>query len=155
MQPFEVEIIAHDREDYSDFYSEFNVKAVSTEELWKESDIISIHVSRNSSTIGLYDEIVLDKLKQGVYLVNTSRGRIVDEKALYDRLKSGVISAAHMDVFEVEPAIKSNLLQVDSFQAPPHIGAYTNEAQSRIGQEIVSIVQSHSKGETPESCLNK
>ena len=121
MHPFEVEIIAHDREDYSDFYSEFNVKAVSTEELWKESDIISIHVSRNSSTIGLYDEIVLDKLKQGVYLVNTSRGRIVDEKALYDRLKSGVISAAHMDVFEVEPVPGVlDLFKLPNFMGTPH-----------------------------------
>ena len=129
LQPFEVEIIAHDREDYSDFYSEFNVKAVSTEELWKESDIISIHVSRNSSTIGLYDEVVLDKLKQGVYLVNTSRGRIVDEKALYERLKSGVISAAHMDVFEVEPVPGVlDLFKLPNFMGTPHTGAGAKEA---------------------------
>ena len=67
----------------------------------------------------------------------------------------GTLATASLDVFEVEPAIKSNLLQLDGFQATPHIGASTKEAQSRIGHEIVSIVRAHSKGETPESCLNK
>ena len=65
------------------------------------------------------------------------------------------LTTASLDVFEIEPAIKSNLLQLENFQATPHIGASTKEAQSRIGHEIVSIIRAHSKGEIPESCLNK
>ena len=96
-----------------------------------------------------------DGIQCGNHIVNCARGGIIDEEGIFRALSNGQLVTASLDVFEVEPALKSNLLQLDGFQATPHIGASTNEAQSRIGHEIVSIVQSHSKGETPDSCLNR
>ena len=96
-----------------------------------------------------------DGTQCGNHIVNCARGGIIDEDDLYRALSNGLLASASLDVFEVEPAIKSNLLKLDGFQATPHIGASTIEAQSRIGNEIISIVQAHSIGETPESCLNR
>ena len=135
----------------------------SAESLFSSCTHISIHCFLSEETrhlvdyemISLMPQIGVDGIQCGNHIVNCARGGIIDEEGLYRALTNGKLTTASLDVFEVEPAIKSNLLQLDSFQATPHIGASTNEAQSRIGQEIVSIVQSHSKGETPESCLNK
>ena len=135
----------------------------SAESLFSSCTHISIHCFLSEETrhlvdyemISLMPQIGVDGIQCGNHIVNCARGGIIDEEGLYRALTNGKLTTASLDVFEVEPAIKSNLLQLDSFQATPHIGASTNEAQSRIGREIVSIVQSHSKGETPESCLNK
>ena len=135
----------------------------SAESLFSSCTHISIHCFLSEETrhlvdyemISLMPQIGVDGIQCGNHIVNCARGGIIDEEGIYRALTNGKLTTASLDVFEVEPAIKSNLLQLDSFQATPHIGASTNEAQSRIGQEIVSIVQSHSKGETPESCLNK
>lgn len=129
LQPFGVNIIACDRADQSAFYEEYGVREVSAEELWAESEVLTIHVSRNKSTIGLYSAEVLDKLRDGIFLINTARGRIVDEKALYERLKSGKIAAAHMDVFEVEPVREIlDLFTLPNFMGTPHTGAGATEA---------------------------
>lgn len=64
---------------------------------------VIIHLSRNKSTIGLYSANVLDKLRPDIFLINTSQGRIIDEEALFNRLKTGKIAAEHLDVFETEP----------------------------------------------------
>tara|TARA_S200000501_G_scaffold153244_1_gene144409 strand:- start:4030 stop:4998 length:969 start_codon:yes stop_codon:yes gene_type:complete len=135
----------------------------SVESLFSSCTHVSIHCFLSEETRHLVDYEMIslmprkgdDGIHCGNHIVNCARGGIIDEVGLYRALTNGQLSTASLDVFEVEPAISSNLLQLDSFQATPHIGASTNEAQSRIGQEIVSIVQSHSKGEIPESCLNK
>ena len=135
----------------------------SVESLFGKCTHVSIHCFLSEETRHLvgYEMISLMPQKSddgnlcGNHIVNCARGGIIDEVGLYRALIDGTLATASLDVFEVEPAIKSNLLQLDGFQATPHIGASTKEAQSRIGQEIVSIVRAHSKGETPESCLNK
>ncbi len=135
----------------------------SVESLFSSCTHVSIHCFLSEETKHLvdYDLISLmphkgnDGIKCGNHIVNCARGGIIDEEDLYLALSNGQLTSASLDVFEVEPAIKSNLLKLDSFQATPHIGASTIEAQSRIGHEIISIVQAHSKGETPKSCLNK
>ena len=126
--PFGVEILGCDREDYAEFYQEHGVTAVDQDELWARSDLITIHLPRNQSTIGLYSAEVLAKLKPGMYLVNTARGRLVDEAALLKCLESGAITAAAFDVFDVEPVIDNPLLQLPNFFGTPHTGAGAIEA---------------------------
>ena len=126
--PFGVKILACDKKDYPEFYKAYNITKVGQEELWKNSDILTIHLSRNQQTIGMYNARVLDKLKQGVFIVNTARGRIFDEKALYHRLKSGHIKAAAFDVFEVEPAIETPLYDLENLYPTPHTGAAALES---------------------------
>ena len=128
LQPYGVKILACDRIDFSPFYKEWNVEQVEAVELWARSDVLTIHLSRNKSTIGLYGAAVLDQLKPGVILVNCARGAIVDEVALKARLESGHIAGAAFDVFATEPANGNPLLDVPNFFGSPHIGATTNES---------------------------
>jgi D-3-phosphoglycerate dehydrogenase / 2-oxoglutarate reductase len=128
LAPYGVKVLACDRIDFSDFYKQWNVEQVDAPELWARSDVLTIHLSRNSSTVGLYDAAVLDRLKPGVILVNCARGAIVDEAALKPRLESGHIAGAAFDVFAVEPANGNPLLDVPNFFGSPHIGATTRES---------------------------
>ena len=135
----------------------------SVESLFSTCTHVSIHCFLSEETRHLVDYEMISLMPQkgedgnlcGNHIVNCARGGIIDEVGLHRALTDGALATASLDVFEVEPAIKSNLLQLDSFQATPHIGASTKEAQSRIGHEIVSIVRAHNKGEIPISCLNK
>lgn len=128
LQPFGVKIIVCDRAPMDDFFKHNNVESVSQEELWARSDVLTIHLSKNSSTIGMYTAEVLDKLKPGAFLINLARGQIVDEPALKERLESGHIAGAVFDVFAIEPANSNSLIDVPNMFAFPHIGATTREA---------------------------
>jgi D-3-phosphoglycerate dehydrogenase len=128
LQPYGVKIIACDRVDISDFCKQYGVESVGPEELWARSDVLTIHLSRNKSTIGLYTGEVLDKMKPGSILINCARGLMVDEVALKQRLESGHIGGAAFDVFAVEPANGNPLLDVPNFFGSPHIGATTRES---------------------------
>jgi D-3-phosphoglycerate dehydrogenase len=128
LQPYGVTIVACDRVDFSEFYRQHGVERVEAEELWARSDVLTIHLSRNATTIGLYTAEVLDRMKPGAVLINCARGGIVDEVALKARLESGHIAAAAFDVFAVEPANGNPLLDVPSFFGSPHIGATTRES---------------------------
>ena len=128
LQPYGVKILASDRVDYSDFYRQYGVEKVEAEELWVRSDVLTIHLSRNATTVGMYTGDVLDRMKPGAVLINCARGGMVDEVALKARLESGHIAAAAFDVFAVEPANGNPLLDVPSFFGSPHIGATTRES---------------------------
>jgi D-3-phosphoglycerate dehydrogenase len=128
LEPYGVKVLACDRVDFSDFYRQYGVEKVEAEELWARSDVLTIHLSRNATTIGMYTAQVLDKMKPGAVLINCARGGIVDEVALKERLESGHIAAAAFDVFAVEPANGNPLLDVPNFFGSPHIGATTRES---------------------------
>lgn len=131
LQPFEVTILACDRVDYADFYRQYGVTPVSPEELWAKSEILTIHLPKNKTTIGMYTAAVLDKLRPGCFLLNTARGEIVDEVALKQRLEDGRIAAAAFDVFSQEPPTDRGLLELmklPNFLATPHIGGSAREA---------------------------
>ena len=128
LQPYGVTILACDRVDFSDFYRQWNVEKVEADQLWARSDVLTIHLSRNATTIGLYTGEVLDHMKKGAILINCARGNIVDEAALGQRLESGHIAGAAFDVFAVEPANGNPLLELPNFFGSPHIGATTLES---------------------------
>jgi D-3-phosphoglycerate dehydrogenase len=141
LQPFGVELIACDRVDISAFCREYDVESVSADELWARSDVLSLHLPKNSTTIGIYSAEVLAKLKPGMVLINCARGMIVDEKALAENLQAGRIAAAAFDVFAIEPANGNPLLDLPNLFASPHIGATTREAWQamlRSGMEGVA-----------------
>ena len=136
LQPYGVKIIACDRVAMPDFHRDHNVEEVGADELWTRSDVLTIHLSRNKTNIGLYTGDVLDKMKKGAVLINCARGSMVDEEALRERLLSGHLAGAAFDVFAVEPANGNPLLDVPTFFASPHIGATTHaswEAMLRSG----------------------
>jgi len=137
LQPFGVNILACDRADYADFYREYGVTPVSPKELWRRSEILTIHLPKNSSTMGMYTAQVLDQLRPGCFLVNTARGGIVDEAALAQRLEDGRIAAAAFDVLSEEPPTSSTLLallKMPNFLGTPHIGGSAREAWEAMGR---------------------
>ncbi|XOQ26631.1 MAG: 4-phosphoerythronate dehydrogenase [Mitsuokella multacida] len=116
-------------------------KVDTVDELAKKADIISIHVPLTDSTKHMFNEEVFAKANPKLILVNTSRGGVVDEEALYQALKSGKIKAAAMDVFEQQPPKKDNpLLKLPNFVGTLHIGGSTEEAMERNGRTVVDNV---------------
>ncbi|WP_409970140.1 D-2-hydroxyacid dehydrogenase [Bengtsoniella intestinalis] len=117
---------------------------VEMDELLSTCDFISVHTPAIDGKPLICAENIA-KMKDGVVLVNTSRGNNVDEAALLDALNSGKIRGAGLDVFQVEPATNTELLNHPNVSCTPHIGAATQEAQTRIGAEIVDIIEGFGK----------
>ncbi|KAI0535049.1 putative 2-hydroxyacid dehydrogenase [Xylaria digitata] len=111
---------------------EAGVEYVSYEKLLAESDIISVHVPLNASTKHLIKTEDIAKMKDGVVIVNTARGAIIDEAALADALESGKIGAAGLDVYEKKPVINEKLLKQERALLVPHLGTHTTEILAKM-----------------------
>lgn len=140
LHAFGPEILAYDVNPREELVSKYGVRYVSLEELLATSDIVTLHVPLTEKTRNMIGARELDQMKIGACLINVARGGIVDEKALYDRLKSKRIAAAALDVFTEEPPRANPLLQLDNVIATPHIGAYTYEAIERMDRLCASII---------------
>ena len=96
---------------------------VSLDALLREADIVSLHVPETDATVGMIGEAQLSRMKRGAILINTARGRLVDERALVEALRSGRLAAAGLDVFAGEPVAPDNpLLHLDNVVVTPHLG---------------------------------
>lgn len=108
---------------------EEGAKYVSFEELLKTSDVLSLNLSLNASTKHIISKPQFDMMKDGVIVINTARGPLIDEAALVDALKSRKVWTAGLDVFEEEPKIHPGLLEDENVVLLPHIGTATFETQ--------------------------
>jgi len=106
----------------------------SSEELLATSDIVSLHLPLSAETRHLIDTSALGRMKRGAYLINTSRGALVDESALCDALESGHLRGAALDVYEHEPEVNPRLLAMKNVVLVPHIGSATEEARSAMAR---------------------
>lgn len=116
---------------------EIPMKTISKEEVLKNSDFISIHVSGKAESLTKED---FEKMKTGVGIINCARGGVIHEENLLHFLNNGKISFAGLDVFENEPAPGEAILRHPKISLTPHIGASTTEAQQRIGMEVADII---------------
>ena len=114
------------------------IKVVSIDQLIKDADFISLHVPFSEKPVLGKDEF--ENMKNGVGVVNCSRGGTIDEDALIDALNSGKLAFAGLDVFDNEPTPRQDLLTHPKVSLTPHIGASTNEAQERIGTELANLI---------------
>lgn len=139
---FHTEILVYDPFLQDEKCRELGFEKVSElKDLFAKSDFVSIHVPLLDSTKHMVNKEVLECSKPGMILVNTARGGIVDENALYDALVTGRLKAAGMDVFEQQPPKTSNpLLSLDNFIGTIHIGGSTKEALERNGKIVVDNV---------------
>ncbi|TLX72869.1 MAG: 3-phosphoglycerate dehydrogenase [Thaumarchaeota archaeon] len=128
-----------------DFSREVGLIKADLETLLSSADYISFHVPLTDSTHHLVNSQLLGKMKKNTCIINTSRGEIIDENALYDALKEGKIAGAALDVFETEPAIGNKLATLPNVICTPHIGAQTKEAQALaanvIAEKIIMILR--------------
>ena len=118
---------------------EYNVEKVSLEEIYKNADIISLHVPKNDKTYHMISNEQFEVMKDNVVIINAARGGIVDEEALLKYLENGKVFGAGLDVYETEPPKGDLYEKLMSFNvvATPHIGATTKEAQWRVGMDLV------------------
>lgn len=114
-------------------------------DLLKVSDFISLHVPYDKNAGALIGKEQLNIMKDGSYIINCARGKVVDEAALLEALNSGKIAGAGIDVFEIEPNTNEILVNHPRVSCTPHIGASTLEAQDRIGDEVVSVIKNFFK----------
>lgn len=114
------------------------VQVVSVEQLIRESDFISLHVPFAEKAVLGKEEFAM--MKDGVGIVNCSRGGTIDEDALIEALNSGKVAFAGLDVFDNEPTPRQDILTHPAISLTPHIGASTNEAQERIGSELANLI---------------
>ncbi|CAO3594026.1 unnamed protein product [Absidia cylindrospora] len=133
MSGFEMNIIYHNRTRLSiEVEKQYNVTYVDFETLLKTSDILSVSVPLNKQTTHLLSFREFAMMKKGVIVVNTARGKVINETALVQGLETGKVLSAGLDVYEEEPKVHPGLLTHPRCVLLPHIGTFTNESQKKM-----------------------
>ena len=142
-----MKILANERLPDEPFINENKIKLVPLNQLLRESDLVSIHVPLTPETKDLIGPDQFAIMQSTAFLINTSRGGIVDENTLYDALKSGKIAGAAFDVLKEEPLKERRLLELKNFIVTPHISAFTREAiektENLSAQNVVDVLKGH------------
>ena len=152
---FNMRVVAFDFYQDTAFAAENGIEFVSKEELLEKSDFITLHMPLTDQTLNFIALNELRKMKPGAYLINASRGSVVNEADLYTALSTKVIAGAASDVFEQEPLKEHPLFALDSFIATSHIAGYTDGAVNAIGEHCVeNIVTALVKKMRPQNVMN-
>ncbi|AZR74413.1 D-glycerate dehydrogenase [Anoxybacter fermentans] len=133
---------------------EFGAKKVSLEELLRESDYVSINCSLTPETKYMIGARELRMMKKTAYLINTARGPVVDEKALVEALKEGIIAGAGLDVYENEPELTPGLAELDNVVLTAHIGSATSETRTKMAIMNAEDIIAALKGRKPKNLVN-
>lgn len=139
LQPFEVNVLVYETKPDKTFTSKYGIKLTSFEELICDSDIITLHCPLTERTKLLIGSDELSKMKDTAILINTARGGLVDEEALYEALKNGKISGAAIDAFETEP-YTGPLKKLDNVILTPHVGSLTVETRKHMEIEAAENI---------------
>jgi len=151
---FNMEVIYSDEIVNEEIESKLNGRRVDFEELLKESDFISLHVPLTDKTFHLIDKNELNKMKNTAYIINTSRGSVINESALVDALKNNQIAGAGLDVYENEPDLHEELIQLKNAILLPHIGSATLETRTKMAVMAATNIIEFFKGNQPPNILN-
>jgi glyoxylate reductase len=151
---FEMKVIYTDPKPNPDFEKEFGAQyAEKIEDMLPNCDFVSIHVPLLDSTKHLMNEARLKIMRNSAYLINTSRGPIIDEKALAAALAKGVIRGAAIDVFEFEPEIVPELKTLDNVILTPHIASATEETRNKMAEMAAGNIIEALEGRTPPNLV--
>ena len=151
----EMNVIYNKRHRDKKFEKKYNAKFVSLSELMKKSDVVSLHTPLNKSTRHLIGKKQFDMMKKTAYLINTSRGPIVDEVSLISALRKRKIRGAALDVFEYEPKVPSAMKKINNIILTPHIASGTTEARDAMAVLAANSIIEISKGKIPKNIVNK
>jgi len=150
-KPFGFTIIAHDPFIPQEVADNMGVKLVSIEDLFKQSDVVSVHTFLNKDTRGLVNARLIGMMKPDAYIVNTARGPIIDESALIDALKANKIAGAGLDVMEIEPLpADSPLNQMENVTLAPHLASFSDEGVHLHQLRVAKIILDVANGKLPE-----
>ena len=142
---FQMPVLYYDVVAYPALEEKLHAKRVSLEEVLKQADYVTLHVPLLPSTKGLIGKDQLAMMKPGAILINTARGAIVDEAALFEAIESGHLGGVGMDVFAAEPTPKDNpLLSLEKVILTPHMAAHTDDAlkaMSMVAQDIIRVLE--------------
>jgi len=133
---------------------DLGVQYVDFMDLLQESDFVSIHVPLTRQTHHMIGTKELAAMKSGAYLINTSRGPVVDEGALVNALRNGHIAGAALDVYEREPLVHPELLKMKNTVLLPHLGSATSETRRKMAQRAIENLLAALRNERPRDCLN-
>jgi glyoxylate reductase len=152
---FDMKILFYDVIPRPEMEKDLGAKKVDLDTLLKESDFVSIHVPLMKETHHLINAEKLKLMKKTAYLINNSRGPVIDEKALYEALKNGQIAGAGLDVFEQEPAPVDNpLLKFDNVVVAPHISSASLETRSQMAEMVAENLVAFFEGRKPPNLVN-
>ncbi|WP_230741409.1 2-hydroxyacid dehydrogenase [Methanooceanicella nereidis] len=151
---FGMEVLAYDYNPSGERARKMGYKNVSLDELYKYSDFISIHLPLTFDTESLIDDEAFNKMKRNCVIVNTARGRIIDEDALIRALRNRKIAGACLDVFAIEPPrINNPLLKMDNVILTPHSGYNTVEAMEKCTRITIENIEAFLSGK-PKNIIN-
>lgn len=136
-----MKVVYTNRRGKLDEYADFEYLPMN--DLLMCSDFISLHIPFDKNVGPTLKKEQFDMMKDGVYIINTARGGVVDESDLLDALNAGKVAGAGIDVFVEEPTKNLDLVNHPKVSCTPHVGASTSEAQERIGGETISVILSH------------
>ena len=147
-------VVAYDPFVALDRFRELGVEPAATpEDVYREADLLTLHLPLNDETRGLLDSAAFAQMRDGVRIVNAARGALVDEAALREAILSGKVAGAALDVFGEEP-YSGPLLELDQVVVTPHLAGSTSEAQDRAGLIIAEQVAAALEGELVETAVN-
>ncbi len=149
-----MEIIYFDIKRNRDFEFKYNARKAKVDSILKTADFISIHIPLKSSTRHLINRQRLNMMKKTAYLINTSRGPIIDEAGLVSALKKKRIAGAALDVFEDEPKLSPGLKKIDNVVLTPHTASATIETRSAMSELAASAILSVLDGRKPKNVVN-
>lgn len=150
---FNMRVLGYDKYPNVKRAKEIGMKYVDLLTLLKESDFVTLHVTLTKDTEGLIGKKQIEAMKKGAVIVNTSQGKVIDEKALVAALKFGKIAAAGLDVFAAEPPAKNNpLFKLDNVVLSPHVGFNTVEAAKRCTDICIDNVEEFLNGRVQNAC---
>ena len=151
---FGMKVIAHDPFLSTAVAREQAIRLCDLDELYRESDYLTLHVALTPQTAHMITAESLPRLKRGARLINCARGELVDAAALSEALKSGHLAGAGLDVFEQEPPKGSPLLELPNVVLTPHIGGSTHEAQEAVGYQIAQQIKEYLKHGVIQNAVN-
>ena len=151
---FGMEIIGHDPFVSAAIARENAIQLVSTEELFREADYLTLHVGLTPQTTGIINETTIATMKKGVRIINCARGELIVEQALADALTSGHVAGAALDVFHSEPLKNSPFFPLENVILTPHIAGSTVEAQEAVGVQIALQVREYLKLGVVQNAVN-
>jgi D-3-phosphoglycerate dehydrogenase len=153
-QAFAMNVIAYDPFLSEEKAKAMGVEKVNLEELFRRSDFITIHTPITAETRNMINKETINKMKDGVRIINCARGGIINEKDLYDALVEGKVAGAALDVFEKEPPENNPLLTLDNVISTPHLGAATKEAQENVAIAIAEQIADYLVHGTIRNAVN-